>query len=269
MSKFSARLFILEMTNSKIYFCSFGEGKPVIFLHGILGTHSQWIPFVKDFSDCRLIFPDLPNHGRSFHIPSMNYDEFAKILHEWILSLNINNITLVGHSFGGKVAVKLFQNYPNLFQKLILIDSSNERLSTPSSINLWINAIKKIPLHLYSTYSEAKIFFEKEGIPEQEQELLLKNIQREKNRLSWRANISEITENIGLILEEIRITFPITTPTYLIRGEFSTHISNNTISKMKENFPLLKDTVINCSGHWVHVDNKTEFTQTMLSFLNE
>ena len=262
-------IIIWEMTNSKIYFCSFGKGKPVIFLHGILGTHSQWIPFVKDFSDHRLIFPDLPNHGRSSHIPSMDYDEVAKILYEWIHSEKINKIKLVGHSFGGKVAIQLVKNYPDIFEKLILVDSSSEKFSMSLSLNLWINAIEKIPLSNYSTYAEAKIFFEREGIPEKEQELLLKNIQRNKNQLEWRSNVLGIIQNIEDVLSEIHIPIPIIIPTYLIRGEDSTYISDNMLFKMQKNFPLLKETTVSSAGHWVHVDNRTEFAQKLQIFLSE
>ncbi|MDL2315184.1 alpha/beta hydrolase [Bacteroidales bacterium OttesenSCG-928-C19] len=270
MSKsFAKVLLILEMNNSKIFFRAHGEGNPVVFLHGILGSHSQWIPFVNDLPGCQLLLPDLPNHGNSAHIPTMNYNEISYIIYEWILSLGINNITIAGHSYGGRVAIKLVNDYPDLFKKLILIDSSNVKSEIPHSVKRWLNIIREGELTSFASYSEIRNHLKKFEIPESERELLLKNIKREGTFFSWKSNAQVIANEISSVVNSVPLKNVINHPTFLMRGKNSGHVPDAHLSEMRKMFPNLEDIVIENAGHWVHVDNRNKFVELLKSAIKK
>lgn len=257
------------MHNAKIYFKSFGEGRPVIFLHGLLGTHSQWLPFVKEFENCKIILPDLPNHGDSGHLPTMNIQILSKALNTWINSLNTDKITLVGHSFGGKIAIQLVHDYPHLFEKLILIDSSPFQMKVSENISQWFRALKKTELENYNSFASIKKTLLEQHIPEREADLLLKNIKKVGKNFSWKSNVNVIIQDMASVMENVKIDSAVNVSTYILRGVLSNYVSDNTITEMKMYFPLLKNVEIENAGHWVHADNQTEFINCLRSFLNE
>lgn len=112
--------------NQNIYFQKIGHGKNLILLHGWKqDVSSFWgvVDLLKNDFTVWLI--DLPGFGRS-DLPKKAFDtkNYALTIAEFIKKNHINNPTVLGHSFGGKVAIKLTSNFPKLVYKLILIGSS-------------------------------------------------------------------------------------------------------------------------------------------------
>lgn len=103
------------------------KSKPtVMFIHGSPGSLSDYISYFKDtslFSNANLISVDRPGYGGSN--PEMlvrSLDEQAKALNSVLEHENISDsVILVGHSYGGPVAVKMALNYPKKIKNLILI----------------------------------------------------------------------------------------------------------------------------------------------------
>ena len=101
--------------------------KTLVFLHG-WGVESQlWfkiIPFLID-KNYSLYFLDLPGFGKS-QIPSKAYnvDDYKNIVCEFIKKLELKNINLIGHSFGGRITIKLAAENPDFLKKIVLVDSA-------------------------------------------------------------------------------------------------------------------------------------------------
>lgn len=109
-------------------FVKIGSGKKlIVFLHGWGGSIESFF-WVKDyFSDVTMLFVDFPGFGKSPE-PSKTYfvSDFVFELKKVIDDFETNDLILVGHSFGGRVAIKyafFFQNCYKHF-KLCLIDSA-------------------------------------------------------------------------------------------------------------------------------------------------
>ena len=86
-----------------------GDGdKNVIILHGFLGMGDNWRGFAKKFDPGKFRFHliDQRNHGKSFWDDSMSYEEMAKDLILFFNSNKIHDSIIIGHSMGGKVAMK-------------------------------------------------------------------------------------------------------------------------------------------------------------------
>src|SRR5262245_11016095 len=91
---------------------SYGEGPPLVILHGLLGSLDNWLTLSKRFASRFSVFAlDQRNHGRSPHSDEFNYRVMAEDLKEFIESQAISPINLIGHSMGGKTAMQFALTY--------------------------------------------------------------------------------------------------------------------------------------------------------------
>jgi 3-oxoadipate enol-lactonase len=91
----------------QLYFKETGEGAPMVLVHGFPLDHTIWDPVVPLLEPhARLILPDLRGHGRS-PAPGGVYDmrTMADDLLSLIDALQIERVTLIGHSMGGYVSL--------------------------------------------------------------------------------------------------------------------------------------------------------------------
>jgi esterase len=101
-----------------------GEGKPLLILHGFLGMSDNWktigAQFAADGYQVHLL--DMRNHGKSFHSDSFSYELMAKDVLEYCEGNNLEKVSIIGHSMGGKTAMLFATSYPNMVEKLIVAD---------------------------------------------------------------------------------------------------------------------------------------------------
>lgn len=115
-----------QIGDQNIYYQKVGSGKNLVLIHGWgtdVSTFWPLVDLVKDKFTLWLV--DLPGFGRS-DLPKKVFtvSDYAKIVAGFIKKNNIEKPVLFGHSYGGKVAIKLAGLYPNLLDKLILEGSS-------------------------------------------------------------------------------------------------------------------------------------------------
>ena len=116
----------ITINRQVIYYQKVGKGKNLILLHGWgmdVSSFWQMVDFLKDNFTLWLI--DLPGFGKS-DLPKKTFtiSDYAKIVAEFIKKNRIKKPALFGHSYGGKITIKLAVLYPNLIDKLILEASS-------------------------------------------------------------------------------------------------------------------------------------------------
>jgi len=114
----------------QLHYETYGQGNPIIFLHGLGGTLYTWRHLVGPLTPhYRLILFDLKGAGESPKPYDDKYSMFdqAELIYRFILQNDLRHVTLVGHSFGGGVALllalKLTQRDPARLSRLILIDT--------------------------------------------------------------------------------------------------------------------------------------------------
>lgn len=116
----------IKIENLQIYYQKTGTGKNLIMLHGWGQDVSSFWPVVDLLKDkFSLWLVDLPGFGRS-DMPSSAFDtkDYTQILAQFIKKNSIKKPSILGHSFGGKVGIKLTSLYPDLVDKLIIVGSS-------------------------------------------------------------------------------------------------------------------------------------------------
>jgi len=109
---------------------------PLVFLHGWAKNKGDYAPLLRSLSPNVKVFPlDLPGFGTEPILKAMDLDDYAQFVTRFIKKNNLGSVIVGGHSFGGRVAIKLTLNYPELVKKLILVDSAGiERKSLKTKI---------------------------------------------------------------------------------------------------------------------------------------
>jgi pimeloyl-ACP methyl ester carboxylesterase len=106
-------------------FLDSGEGPAVLFIHGITGSRRNWEHLLDKLdSDHRVLAPDLFGHGASAK-PMGDYSlgAHAATMRDLLDRLEIDKVTLVGHSFGGGIAMELCYLFPERVERLVLVAS--------------------------------------------------------------------------------------------------------------------------------------------------
>lgn len=107
----------------KLFYREVGEGKPFVILHGLFGFSDNWATHAKKLADYyRVILVDLRNHGHSPWSDEFTYELMVRDLKELITQLDLPKFILLGHSMGGKVAMRFAQMNPENLDKLVVVD---------------------------------------------------------------------------------------------------------------------------------------------------
>ncbi|HEV7747026.1 MAG TPA: alpha/beta hydrolase [Pyrinomonadaceae bacterium] len=142
----------------------YGTGDPILCLHGMGANIYSWRHFIAPFSqNNKLILVDFKGCGKSPKPRDKRYsiEEKADDIYNLILEQDLNNLTLVGNSLGGAiallVAVRLGKEKPNRLSRLILIDSAGDTSSLPPHLNLLRSVPGKPIIYLSPSKLAAKM----------------------------------------------------------------------------------------------------------------
>lgn len=103
---------------------AFGQGPPVVLLHGMAATKLSYLPLLPALADRhRVIVPDLPGHGESSK-PRARYTPryFARVIRALFDEMGVEDAAVVGNSMGGRIALEVATGYPDRVNSLILLD---------------------------------------------------------------------------------------------------------------------------------------------------
>ena len=103
-----------------------GSGPVLLLIHGITGSSVIWRPVMRRLAEAghTVVAPDLPGHGGSErHIGDHSLGAHASILRDLLQVLDLQRVTLVGHSLGGGVAMVFAYHFPERVERLALIGS--------------------------------------------------------------------------------------------------------------------------------------------------
>jgi pimeloyl-ACP methyl ester carboxylesterase len=104
-------------------FIKTGEGPALLLLHGLGCDHTTWLPVIEKLArNHTVIAPDLLGHGVSAK-PRADYSVggYANGMRDLLTVLGIDKVTVVGHSFGGGVAMQFAYQFPERTQRMILV----------------------------------------------------------------------------------------------------------------------------------------------------
>ncbi|MDZ7914817.1 MAG: alpha/beta fold hydrolase [Rhodococcus sp. (in: high G+C Gram-positive bacteria)] len=116
---------IRELASHRVRYVDHGRGPAVVLIHGLMGSLHDWDPQIAGLSDrFRVIAVDLPGHGESDKIPGdYSLSAHAATVRDLLTALDIESVTVVGHSYGGGVAMQMLYLFPRMVDRICLIAS--------------------------------------------------------------------------------------------------------------------------------------------------
>lgn len=252
----------------ELYYREFGQGAPVIILHGLLGFSDNWQTIAKALADEHLVItPDLRNHGRSPHMPSHTYREMAEDLGHFLDQHGIYATALVGHSMGGKVAMHFALEHPDRVERLVVVDIA-PTAAAPGNHEHIFQALMALDISRLQTREEADLFLQK-YIPEAAiRQFLLKNLTRNPDgSFAWKMNLPVLWKHYSDILAPVEGSEPFDRPVLFVRGGRSNYIRDSDVGVIRALFPRARLETIEGAGHWVHADKPQELLALLRPFL--
>ena len=246
-----------------------GEGKPFLILHGFLGMSDNWKTLGLEFSKLgyQVHMLDLRNHGRSIQSPEFNYQIMEQDVKDYCAEKGLENIVLLGHSMGGKVAMEIACAWPDLIDKLIIADIG-VKFYPPHHQSI-IDGLMSIDFSLKpsrSTVDEQLSQYIKDFGTRQ---FLLKSLYwKEPGQLDYRFNINYLNNNIDEIGKELSSDKSFEKKALFLRGGKSNYILDEDVLHIKNHFPNMTLNTVSNAGHWLHAENPLEFYDYVINYLN-
>ncbi|UYZ58696.1 alpha/beta fold hydrolase [Hymenobacter latericus] len=247
-----------------------GQGHPLVILHGLFGTLDNWQSLARRWAEhFRVIAVDLRNHGRSPHAPEHSYELMAQDVLELFdhLGLDGSQLTLLGHSMGGKVAMRLALSHPERLARLVVLDIA-PRFSDMRHQDDILAGLHAVDLGKLENRQQADEALSQHIRWPDVRQFLLKNLyRRDDNSFAWRPNLAALTAEMEAIGAEITAETPFLKPTLFIRGGKSDYISTeDKLYHIPQLFPnSVVETVVD-AGHWVHAEAHDKVFELVTAF---
>ncbi|MDF2921913.1 MAG: alpha/beta hydrolase family protein [Paenibacillaceae bacterium] len=234
-----------------------GSGRDVLLLHG-WGASLQSYTFILEslVPKFRVFALDLPGFGASGE-PSVPWgvDEYYRCIARFIELAGINNPVIIGHSHGGRIAIRYAADNP--VHKLVLVDAAGIKPKRSFKYYLRVYSYKSVK-HLLSLPVLRRY---KEGI--------LAKYRGKVGSTDYK-NASDMMRRtlVRLVNEDLKVYMPrLKAPTLLIWGEndTATPLSHGRI--MEKLIPNAGLVVLKNAGHWSFVEKPREFLIILHNFL--
>lgn len=241
-----------------------GSGHAIVLLHGLFGNLDNLGALARDLqNDYQVIQVDLRNHGLSPHSPEMTFPAMAQDLSQLFDELSLNNVTVIGHSMGGKLAMALTELEPDRIARLIIIDIAPVAYLERRHDDVFAALAAVSAAHITRRQEAAKLM--KNYIAQDSTiQFLLKSF----NNGEWRFNVQVLYDQYDNLSAWQEVP-PWNKPTLFIRGDHSFYIKRDYWDQIARQFPISKAHVIAGAGHWVHGERPTETVRTIRRFLEE
>ena len=251
----------------ELNFKSFGQGEPVIILHGLFGMLDNWMTIGKRLSEHYAVYlVDLRNHGKSPHTQEHSYALMAGDLVDFFDQQWLHQASVIGHSMGGKVAMQFALDNPGVVNKLVVVDIA-PKMYPPHHQDVLDTMLSFDPsaadnrrdmlLHLQSHLRDARTVH-----------FLMKNLSRSKEGgFRWKMNLDSLVANYRELNETVTYDDPFEGDALFIRGAESAYIADEDMLEILEIFPRAKLSTIEGAGHWVHADKPDALLESITAFL--
>lgn len=251
----------IDIDHLKINYIESGQGNPVVLLHGWGGSIKS-VELIHNYlkNHFKVYSIDLPGFGQSEEPPfPWNLSNYSELVEQFLNQLQITNPILIGHSFGGRIIIKLAGEKQFPIKKIILVDSAGVKP-------------KRTLKYYYKvyTYKLIKKTLQLPFIKPLTGDILTKVKGRFGSSDYQNASDRMRQVMVKVVNEDLRHLLPrISPPTLLIWGENdqATPVSDGKI--MEQSIPDAGLVVFKNAGHFSYLDQFNEFSIVIASFLKE
>ena len=239
-----------------------GEGSPVLLLHGLFGSARNLGGVARALAAShRVISLDMRNHGESPHDPVMDYGTMAADVQETMDAAGIAEAALVGHSMGGKVAMRVALTAPARVTRLVVADIAP--VPNPPNFSAFTDAMLKLTPNMPRAAADVALApsIQDPAI----RSFLLHNFHPGQG---WRIGLREIAAAMPKIegWEDMAASYP--GPTLFVTGALSSYVRPEYRPAILRLFPAARFVAIKGAGHWLHAEQPDAFNATVSSFLS-
>ncbi len=247
-----------------------GEGKPLLILHGFLGMSDNWktlgTQFVSEGFQIHLL--DLRNHGKSFHSDNFSYELMVEDVYAYCKAHDLEKITLLGHSMGGKTAMLFAMTHPEMVEKLIVADIGPKFY--PQHHQTILAGLNAVDFSKKPSRNEVEEILTNYITDFGTKQFLLKSLYwKEPGQLAFRFNLAVFNQKIDEIGKPLAENSIFAAHTLFIRGGNSNYILDCDFENIKHHFPTVTIETIPNTGHWLHAENPKLFYEIASSFLKK
>jgi pimeloyl-ACP methyl ester carboxylesterase len=253
----SADAQFLTVDGVRIRYRSTGQGKPLLLLHGWGTSLDTFATMTEDLKrQFRITAFDFPGHGGSEMPPATwAVDDFVGLTLGVMAQLGIERASILGHSFGGRVAIKLAAADPEMVDRLLLVDSAG--VPPPRTVG---RRLKRLASRFANTVGRL-------GRPGQA--VRRKIVARIASTDYLNAGPLRDTF-LAIVKEDVRPVLPrIKAPTLLIWGESDADTTLADAHAMERLIPGARLLVLKNAGHFSYLDQYGRFRLAVIPFLND
>ncbi|OTG67803.1 alpha/beta hydrolase [Acinetobacter sp. ANC 4470] len=240
------------------------EKTPIVFIHGLFGSLSNLAMLARElYKSHTVIQIDVRNHGLSAHSDEMNYAVMAQDILDTLDSINIQKISVVGHSMGGKIAMQLAHKAGERIAQLVILDiapfayTQNHHEQIFKALFAVQNA--KVENRQQATQIMREYLHE---------EMVIQFLMKSFSQGRWLFNVDALFKHYSDILHWDTIQ-PWNKETLFIRGEKSAYISTTEhFTAIEQQFPKAKIQVVADAGHWLHAEKTQQVLDQIKEYLN-
>ncbi|MEM6405435.1 MAG: alpha/beta fold hydrolase [Pseudomonadota bacterium] len=239
----------------------------LILLHGLLGSSTNWSSIGRQLStDYYVLVPDLRNHGNSPHVDGMTYTEMTQDLIRLLEHERIAQATFVGHSMGGKLAMRFALLAPHRVRALGVVDVCP--VTYNHTFDHYFDLFASIDLTRIHRRDDAQQQMIAAGIDEVMQFFLLQNLRKTATGWAWRINLAALKAGQPDITGfDAPLGYRYDGKTWVIYGTESDYVLPEYGATLSAYFPGVALHPVVGAGHWVHVDQPQQFIRTLQQFL--
>jgi pimeloyl-ACP methyl ester carboxylesterase len=243
-------------------------GPPVVILHGLLGSARNWSSFARQLGATRRVFAlDLRNHGASPWADRMSYDQMADDVRAFLERRGLPTAAVIGHSMGGKVAMRLALAHGEQVDRLVVVDIAP--VAYRRGFHAYVEAMRALDLSQIGRRSEADALLAEPIDDAGVRGFLLQNLVSGKDRLAWRVPLDALAANMPAIMG-----FPerggierYDGPALFVTGGRSDYVRPEHHAEILRLFPNAQIVTIPDAGHWVHAEAPQQFFEVVAAFL--
>ena len=244
-----------------------GEGKPpLVILHGMLGSSRNWQTVGRDLVAHFQVFAlDLRNHGGSQHEADMSYGTMMNDVLAWLDARQLEKVSFVGHSMGGKVAMLLACRHPQRVERLIIVDIAPKDY-------FWVAhraefaAMNELDLEHLASRGEAELRFEARVDDWAMRKFLSTNLERtSEGRWRWQINLPALTAALPTLEKNpLTVEDRFDGAALFVIGERSNYVTAADHETIRRHFPAAIFKTIAEAGHNPHMDQREAFVRAVV-----
>lgn len=250
----------------ELFHKKYGAGKPLIILHGLLGSLDNWHTLSSRFGEHFTVYAvDQRNHGRSPHSDEMSYEAMAEDLRLFFRAQGLSFAALIGHSMGGKTAMEFALRHPAMTKALIVVDIA-PRDYAPHHDHIF-EALSALDLTKFQSRAAIDDALSAEIPVKAIRQFLMKNLTRNQdNAFRWKMNLDVLRAHYDELNRRIVSPDPYDGPVLFLRGLQSDYIVDGDEPQINALFPKAEVQSVK-SGHWIHAEQPDEFFKIVMEFL--